>query len=331
MATPLRTLFRSSAFVLVGLSVVSCATLKKKILGEDLDASAEAGVVAESDASVIPVEPAPLAAIGATNEDDVARFPDEERLANVSATLLRATQAREVPSLGGVVANLAKGTVVTQISQRDGKYFLVTFPNPKAPTTTLMGWVHADTFVAPGVAVDAGPAKPLTCTAPLVAVLTDVPTCARICTKDGDCAAGETCHGSGQRMKDGKPGDGVTICSMVVHKDAGAPAAPTDAGAKPATADAGAAPAATVDAGAKPATIVLDAGAKPAAAAAATTEVDVVAPAGGACAVGFMLVKKDNKCHRLCPTFGECKQKETRNCIGCDGNKVCSADRELCK
>src|SRR6478609_4683250 len=124
-----------------------CGLLKKK--GDDAaDAAAEAAVAEVAEAAA-----PPAATPAAANENDVSRFPDEKKLENVTATLLRPTNVREVPGLGKIVATLAKGGTVTEIAQRD-KFFLVVFEDPK-DQKKLMGWISQESFTAPP-AVDAG-------------------------------------------------------------------------------------------------------------------------------------------------------------------------------
>lgn len=170
-------------------SVANCNLLKKKT---DADAGddAEAAVVETVDAAPAPTAPAALA----TNEGDVARFPDETKLADVAATTLRPFNVREAPPAGDLVLLIPKATVVTQIAQRD-KFFLITFDNPNAPGTRLMGWVHRDAFSA--VVVDAGP---LVCKTGEVALVGDTPFCGRLCNVDTDCPAGQACRGSGTKL-----------------------------------------------------------------------------------------------------------------------------------
>jgi hypothetical protein len=310
--------------VLLSLSALaSCDELKKKLgKGGDADASADAS---SASAEVPDSAPPPAAGPTAANVDDIARFTDEKKLdaPGVAAIVQRPSNVREVPAVGKVVAALPKGTSVTQWSLRD-KYIVVTFDDPKTPGRKLMGWVTQDAFSAALVA-DAG-VKPLTCTAPELALISDAPFCGRICSKDGECPAGQACSGSAAKLKNGKAGDSVTVCAQIVVHDAGAPVTP---------------PAAAPDAGASVGpgpnvVVLLDAGAaKPADAGApatpASTDPDLADPVAGKCAADFFLVPKDKKCHRLCPTFKECKV-QSHSCVGCGtGVKVCSAVRGLCQ
>jgi hypothetical protein len=122
--------------------VVSCSGLLKK---KEEDAGLEASVTADT-TDAAPVQAADTAAV-ATNQGDVARFPDETKLADVPATLQRGYNVREAQPAGAVITALPKGTAVTQIAQRGGSY-LITFDNPKAPGTKLMGWIYKDAFNA---------------------------------------------------------------------------------------------------------------------------------------------------------------------------------------
>jgi hypothetical protein len=322
----MRVLVRGTASLALVMLVVSCSGLLKKEKAEE-DGGVEASVEAEvADAAPVP-EPGPLA----NNEGDVARFPDETRLSDVAATLQRAYNVREAPPAGEIIIGLGKGTSVTQITQRGGHY-LITFDHPKAPGTTLMGWIHRDAFSS--VIQDAGP---LVCPKGEVALFGDTPFCGKPCSEAKDCPAGQACKGQANKLlANGKAGDAVTVCSVFHPHDAGAPAdggRPVDGGkaadgGKPADggnpvdagkpADAGAAPASPADAGPAPA--------GPAS--------DVVAPTGGKCPASFVLVSKTNKCHRLCTT--STSKTECRNhphyCVRCDkeAKQVCVETRDQC-
>ncbi len=300
--------------------LASCDALKNKLKGAsaDADAGEDAAVVVVAEVPDSAPPPAVLP-IGA-NEDDIARFPDEVPL-DTPATVLRPSNVRVVPAVGALVLALPKGTVVTQRAQRE-KFFLVSFDDPKTPGQKLAGWVTQDAFAAVVAASDAG-VKPLTCTAPDIPLFSDFAFCGRACAKDTECPAGQVCKGSAARMKNGKPAESTTVCSAMVTHDAGAPlAVAADAGGgglglRPSFLSLG-------GGGAKPA----DAGAAPAP---AGPELDVVDSPNGQCAVGFLYVKQDKKCHRLCPAF-DCKNPATQRCIKCGtGVKICSAVNDLCK
>ena len=314
------------AVLLLLAAASSCDELKKKLGGGGADAAADAALaVAEVPDSAPPPAVGPIAA----NEDDVARFPDEKKNdPAVPATIQRVANVREVPAVGKLVASLPKGAAVLQHSQRD-TFYVVSFDDPKTPGRRLMGWVTQDAF-AGGTVVDAG-VKPLVCPPPAIALFSDTAFCGRVCAKDSECPAGQVCNGSAAKLKNGKPSDSVTVCAAQVTHDAGAPSA--------ILADAGGL---VGPGGLKGLGLLLDAGAKPATVDAAAPppppppppsgDLDVVDPAGGKCAAGFLLVPKDGKCHRLCPGFKECKQAATQRCVACGaGIKVCSAVNGLCQ
>lgn len=197
----------------LGIGLVGCGLLKKK--GGD-DPGADAEVAVEPEASVVataePAEaaPPPVVVPTATNENDVSRFPDEQKLDNVVGTLLRPTNVREIPGIGDVVASLAKGGTVTQLAQRD-KFFLVLFENPK-DKKALMGWVGQEAFTAvPTVAV---PTKTLKCLLPETALISDAPFCGKVCTADTDCPKGQACKGHANRLTNGAKGDAVGVCTV---------------------------------------------------------------------------------------------------------------------
>jgi hypothetical protein len=293
--------------------VVSCNGLLKK--KGDEDAAADAAPVAEVvDATAAP----PAAPALATNEGDVARFPDETKLADVVAATKRDFNVREAPPAGVVIAPLAKGTNVTQIAKR-GQFFLILWDNPAAPGTKLMGWVQEGAFTATPPK-DAGA---LTCGTGEIPLAGDTPFCGKVCQADAECPSGQACKGQANKLlANGKAGDGVTVCTVFRPHDAGAPSV-TDAGLKlilpPLNKDAGAA---------KP-----DAAAPPAPADPGT---DTVAPTNGACPANFVLVDKTKKCHRLCTTATdktECKSRPKWFCIKCDKEtkKVCGESQDQCK
>ncbi|MDF2692140.1 MAG: hypothetical protein K0S65_523 [Labilithrix sp.] len=311
----MKTLVRGAASLAFVMFVVSCSGLLKKKAEED--AGLEASVVTEV---VVDAAPAPVPVALATNEGDVARFPDETKLADVAATLLRPYNVREAPPAGTVIVSLPKGASVTQIAQRSVSYLIV-FDNPKAPGTKLMGWIHREAFSA--VVQDAGP---LVCPQGEIALFGDTPFCGKLCSDDKGCPTGQACKGQANKLlPTGKAGDVVTVCTVFHPHDAGAPTPPkpVDAGPAPVV-DAGKAP--VVDAG----KVVVDAGTAPTGPAQ-----DVVAPTGGKCPANFVLVNKTNKCHRLCTTSmanTECRNKPYY-CVRCDKDtkQVCVDTRDQCK
>lgn len=295
----MRVVFRIVCVVALVGAFASCKLLKRGEADAAADAeAAEASAAAAPDAdagasAAVPALPA------AANVDDIARFPDETKLDNVSATTKRWATVREAPQTGKPVASLNANTTLTEIAQRQ-TYFLVLFDSPKDTSKKLMGWIHQDAF---SPVADAG-IHTIKCPAGETALFGDGVFCGRTCQRDGDCPTGEACKGSAQKLtKEMRPGDSVTVCTIVAVPDAGGGGGGL----------------------AKPKFQLVDAGGitPP------TPAGDVVAPTGGACPASFMLVAKDNQCHRKCPHF-EC-QKATQYCINCGGEKVCSASRELCK
>jgi hypothetical protein len=237
------------------------------------------------------------AAPAAVNENDVSRFPDEKKLENVTATIQRQTNVREIPGIGKVVAALAKGGTVTQIAQRS-TFFLVVFDNPK-DSKRLMGWVNQDSFTAQA---DAG-LKLLTCTAPETAIVSDnVTLCGKVCTADTDCPSGQACKGRANRFANAKVGDIVDVCTVFTP---GTPRASL--------------PIVAVEAGAPVAPVAV----------VPTPPGITGAPVGGRCAPNFTLIAKDGLCHKNCNLIGQCGKDACLTCIG--GVKVCSANKDLCK
>ncbi|HVH41251.1 MAG TPA: hypothetical protein VM925_02880 [Labilithrix sp.] len=314
----MRILVRGSAGLAFVMLIVSCSSLLKK-KGEE-DAGLEASVTTE----VADAAPAPAPAALATNEGDIARFPDETKVADVAVTLQRTYNVREAPPAGVIIMGLGKGTAVTQIAQRE-KSFLILFDNPKAPGTKLMGWIHRDAFSA--VVQDAGP---LVCPKGEIALFGDTPFCGKVCSTDPDCPPGQACKGPANKLlPSGKAGDGVTVCTLFHPHDAGAPTPTPDAGKAP-VADAGkadAAPAPAVDAGPAP---TPDAGPAP-----RPVGEDVVPATNGKCQGNFVFVTKTGKCHRPCPagpTGGQCASSKSV-CIKCnkEETKVCAVGQADCR
>ncbi len=310
----MRTLFRATFVVSLMLVIASCNLLKKK--GGD-DGGAEGGTAsAEEMDAAPPAAAAPLAA----NEDDVVRFPDETAIANVAATAQRGYNVREAPLTGKVVGGLAKGQAATQLAKRE-KFFLVTF---ETGGQKLMGWIPEEAFSTAAIPTVLVAPK---CAAGETALYSDGPFCGRVCTKDSDCPAPTACKGNSNKWANGKAGAAVTVCTVFhPHTDAGAPPPPPatqdagttpkpDAGTTPAPADAGTTPTPTPDAGGGLGALI--------------PEDDIVGPP---CPLGFIMVNKDKKCHRLCLTnqFG-CKKTATQRCIKCQGTKVCAATNNDCE
>jgi hypothetical protein len=153
----MRKLFLFSVLLPCVLALAGCPK-KKADDAETADAEAEAEapvVAAEVDAEVAPV--APVAPV-AKNVADVARFPAGETALtdDDQKTVDLFVQARTGPKQGPVVALVKAGTDPFKIAAFQ-ESILVTFPDPKDPAVTLMGWIPKDAFVAnAAVVVDAG-------------------------------------------------------------------------------------------------------------------------------------------------------------------------------
>lgn len=117
---------------------------------------ADAGDAEVAEAAVAVVDAAP-AAPAAKNEADIARFPSGEKPVtdDDQKTVDLFSQARTGPKQGAVVAQVKAGTDPFKIAEFQD-CFLVTFPDPKDATVTLMGWLPKDAFVRDAVIVDAG-------------------------------------------------------------------------------------------------------------------------------------------------------------------------------
>ncbi|MDB5220861.1 MAG: hypothetical protein JWO86_8788 [Myxococcaceae bacterium] len=271
--------------------VSGCGLFKKK--GDEGDAAAEAAV-----AEVAEAAPPPAATPAAANENDVSRFPDEKKIENVTATLQRPTNVREIPGIGKVVAALTKGGNVTEIASRS-TFFLVTFTNP-ADNKTLMGWISQDSFTAP-VAITA---KPLACTLPETALISDSPFCGKVCVNDVDCPSGQACKGHANKFDNAKLGAAVGVCTIFT---------PPAAATAPQAANLGRVPQA----------VALTPPPAPAAG------VNAVPPRAGLCPVGFALITKDNQCHRAGCSINTCGAGQF--CVPCAGANVCTANKDFCK
>lgn len=291
MATISRGIRLVSVVSLVALIPLAsgCGLLKKK--GDDAaDAAADAAVAEVAEAAA-----PPPAAPTAANENDVSRFPDEKKLDNVTATLLRPTNVREIPGIGKVVAALAKGGTVTEIAQRS-TFFLVVFQNP-ADQKQLMGWIPQESFTAPAAVTVKAP----TCTLPESPLMSDVPFCGKICVNDVDCPSGQACKGHANKFDKAKLGDAVGVCTIFTPPAAAAAVAP---------------------AGRLPTSVAITIPQPPA-------NVNQVAPLTGRCPVGFALTTKDNQCHRTGCSLNTCGAGQF--CVPCQGNNVCTANKDFCK
>ena len=194
----------STFSVLSLLVIVAC---KAKVGGAADAAVGTEGLATEAVSAAPPPVPAPLAA----NEDDVSRFPDEKPLANVAATLQRATNLRAIPGVGRVVTSLPKGATVTEIARR-GTSFMVLIDNP-SDQRKLMGWVGQEAFTAAPTG-GATTLKAPTCKAPEVPLMNESPFCGRVCTSDAGCSAGQVCKGAANTFTKAKLGDAVALCTV---------------------------------------------------------------------------------------------------------------------
>lgn len=235
----MRKLFLSS---LVLASVVVLFGCPKKKGAEGADAGEEAGAeqptAAGPDAAAAPPPPA---AAAAKNTADVARFPGETKIENEAAEIASTTIVRTAPKGGSVVTTLKPGADVTKIASFQDS-LLVSFADPKEASSTLMGWVSKDAFVAAVISdagmkdsgvdggprdggTDAGPkdagavdaaavvdaGKPaLKCPAGQVGVLTGAePVCKKRCSTDADCGGAKGACGPAAAEKGGRA---VQVC-----------------------------------------------------------------------------------------------------------------------
>lgn len=200
--------------LVVCLAAVVLLTGCPKKKGDAGDAAAEedAAATAETPSPATTEEDAAAAAPAlptAKNEGDVARFKGETALGDDDDTIAIATVARTAPKSGTAVATLKPGTDVGKIASHQDS-ILISFLDPKDSSTTLMGWVGKEAFVAPAAApvvpktdagatpvaaADAGAPAPkdagppaFTCPAGQEAInLAAGPTCKKKCSKDADC------------------------------------------------------------------------------------------------------------------------------------------------
>jgi hypothetical protein len=191
--------------VLVACTVALFGCPKK---AGDADAASDAAL---AEAEAPPIDAAEAPPIAAKNSAEIARFAAEVAVPDDDAKVMSPATVRTSPRAGSVVATLKVGTDVTKVAEYQGA-FLITFPDPKDASVTLMGWVGKEGFsawvpkkvtdAAAPVPVDAGPPPKLTCPNGLVAVIiTKDPICKRKCAKDSDCkntAAGSCQNANGQ-------------------------------------------------------------------------------------------------------------------------------------
>jgi len=260
----------------------------------------------------------PTAQVLATNQGDIARYPDEKPLATPTKfAFQRGFNVRESIPNGKVIAGLGKGVQATEVTKRP-PYVLITFDHPSAPGTTMMGWVHQDAFSL--VVADAGA---LTCAAGETALFSDVPTCGKVCTTDAECGANMGCKGQSNLLAAGKAGAAVKVCVLSAPNPTPPPTPAVDAGnnnkATP-VADA-AAP------------VVHDAAAPNPSGGDPPVGTDEVPPTSGTkCPGSFIYVDKTKHCHRPCPGgAGQCSVSPQHYCGTCDKTKkVCTNVRGIC-
>ncbi len=212
---------RAAVVLLCVSSIAACDFLKKK--GDDAGAAASADDAAAATATDAAATPAATTGTGASNENDVARFPDETALASAAATTKRFANLRVSPGTGAVVQGLGAGTNVTELAQRQN-FFLVTVDSGG---TKKLGWVGSEAFLPP---VDAG-LHPPTCKAPEQALMGDVPFCGKKCGSDADCPSGQACKGTAQAFQGNILAPGTVAVCTVTKATAGTvpttPVAPT--------------------------------------------------------------------------------------------------------
>ncbi len=189
----MRKLFLASALVLGVVSLVALAGCPKKS-GDTADAGDEAAA-----APVVVADAAPAAPV-AKNVNDVARFPAEKPLTDDTQKIVDILAvAKTGCKSGSQVAIVKAGTDPFKIAEFQD-CILVTFPDPKDATATLIGWVPKDAFThvtildagAKDAAVDAAvaPTTALKCAAGQEAIVnigTTTPACRKKCTADKDC------------------------------------------------------------------------------------------------------------------------------------------------
>ncbi|HRG95870.1 MAG TPA: hypothetical protein PLR99_06470 [Polyangiaceae bacterium] len=315
----------STSLVFLALLALPALHCRKGKAGDD----AATPIASDTASAPEPPPSAPPAAEAlAANADDVARFGEETKIAEVAATVVTpSANVRESPPNGPLVAILPKGAAVVEIAQRDA-YMLVTFENPKNTSQRLMGWVFAPAVGGSGTAAPASSVAklrdaaapppvvpPTTCPGGLTLVMADLPICAKVCEKDADCPSGQACKGTASRIVKGKAGDGVTTCVVFHHVT-------TDAGVAPPKVDASAP--AVKDAAAPPP--VVDA-AVPPPPPATGPEVPAV---GGKCPATYVLLSKDGKCHKDC-TSGSAVCGASRCTKNCNvGPPICLSNAALC-
>jgi len=224
---------RTALLITCLVPLLACNLRGKK---SDGGAEATTTTVATADTAIVDAgPPAPIA----SNEKDIKRFSDEEKIdGEVHEVEWSTVAARKEPVSGAQVASLKKGTKCTLIAKK-GKSALATFADPKDATSTLMGWIADDAFV-PGttpVAItrhaDGGVSAPKTgvCGPGQTLLMGDDAFCGKICSADKDCAAPLVCQSQAKPITAAGLGPATNVCAK-----------------KRATTDAGTTPAATVTA-----------------------------------------------------------------------------------
>jgi hypothetical protein len=190
----------------------------------DADAAAEAAAP-DPDAAVVTAPAEAPVVPDAKNKADVARFQNEVAVTDDEARPAAFVSARTSPKSGAVVASLKPGTDIHKHAEYQD-CFLVSFPDPKDASTTLMGWIEKSsfTYVAPkdagpkdaaagdAAAVDAGAPAPVDAGPPkcpanevLVTLSPTVTACKKKCKEDKDCKAPPCAFGS-------SAGKAVKVC-----------------------------------------------------------------------------------------------------------------------
>jgi hypothetical protein len=164
---------------------------------------------------------APAAPPTPDNVNNVGRFPDEVSLSDAPAKVEEAMiAARNAVPGGALVANLRKGTTVTQVAKH-GSFVLCIFPDPKDATHTLEGWVAEQAFTTGSAPSQVG------CPTGEITLMADGhPFCGRVCKNNSDCVPGQVCEGKANLVASGKPGAETTTCTVSAASAGGAIVAP---------------------------------------------------------------------------------------------------------
>jgi hypothetical protein len=117
-----------------------------------------------------------------------------------------ATTVRQSPR-GSMIKVIETTSTVKEV-ERDGNYFLVTFPDPKGSAQTFAGWVYRDSLVGEGPTVAApGTARAtgkLACATGESHLRTTQDFCGKTCADDHDCdsSKGQICDGIGFKINE---------------------------------------------------------------------------------------------------------------------------------